>query len=99
MTAAQSGGKVVHGRELLPESITKLLAGCPLYNGNPTHCPLHDVRELPSQEALRWLASLSTEEKAYLLQYHRCCQSLGAEKMHEAANAARHAAERKTQRK
>jgi hypothetical protein len=66
-------GKVVHGRPLLPSSIVNLLAGCPVGTGNPEHCPLHAVRQLPLDEALEWVTQLSTDDKTFLLQYHRCC--------------------------
>lgn len=66
-------GKIVRGRPLLPSSIVNLLAGCPAAEANPEHCPLHQVRKLPVQEALDWAAGLSTDDKAFLLQYHRCC--------------------------
>ncbi|MBI2512365.1 MAG: hypothetical protein HYV96_10315 [Opitutae bacterium] len=69
----RSPGKVVRGQPLLPSSIVTLLAGCPVGDTNPDHCPLYEVRKLPPQEALDWVASLSTDDKAFLLQYHRCC--------------------------
>lgn len=80
----RSPGKVVHGRPLLPSSIVTLLAGCPLGDTNPDHCPLYEVRKLPPQEALDWVAGLSTDDKAFLLQYHRCCLAYSLEEQRTA---------------
>lgn len=85
--APSARGKVVRGPGLLPASLAGLLAGCPLDESNPGHCPLHAVRHLPQAEALAWLRELTTEDKAYLLQYHHCCLSLAAEAAHTKDNA------------
>lgn len=85
-------GKVVRGRPLLPSAIVNLLAGCPIGEANPDHCPLHAARNLPLDEALDWVAGLSTDDKAFLLQYHRCClaHSLEAQRIARNKGAARH---------
>lgn len=77
---------------MLPSAIVNLLAGCPVGEANPDHCPLHSVRNLPLDEALNWVAGLSTDDKAFLLQYHRCCLAYSLEEQRVAHNksAARH---------
>lgn len=72
-SSQRSPGKVVQAQSSLPSSIVTLLAGCPAGDTNPDHCPLHEVRKLPPQDALDWVAGLSPDDKAFLLQYHRCC--------------------------
>lgn len=85
-------GKIVRGRPLLPTAIVNLLAGCPVSEANPDHCPLHAVRNLPLDEALDWVAGLSTDDKAFLLQYHHCClaYSIEVERAAREKRATRH---------
>lgn len=64
---------------MIPSSIVTILAGCPLGDTNPDHCPLYEVRKLPPQDAIDWVAGLSTDDKAFLLQYHRCCLAYSLE--------------------
>ena len=51
------------------------LLRCPLGN-NPADCPLHDVRQMPVEERITWLESLSNDEViAFYLQHVRCLKS------------------------
>jgi len=41
--------------------------------GNPEDCPLYELRRLPVEERLAWLASKTDKELERLLSYHTKC--------------------------
>lgn len=45
---------------------------CPL-GGNPSDCPLHDVRKLPVNERIEWLEARRDEEVVDLYRRHTAC--------------------------
>jgi hypothetical protein len=45
---------------------------CPL-GGNPTDCPLHEVRKWPVEKRVAWLNAKSDTEVVDLYDYHRNC--------------------------
>lgn len=45
---------------------------CPL-GGNPTDCPLHEVREWPVEKRVAWLNAKSDAEVIELYDYHSNC--------------------------
>lgn len=45
---------------------------CPL-GGNPSDCPLHDLRRLPVEKRIAWLESLTDKEVIDLYQQHNAC--------------------------
>lgn len=71
--ASLAAGAIVSGHSVLPASMAALLYCCPITGGNPQFCPLHDVREMPADQALAWMEQLNTEDKRFLWEYHRCC--------------------------
>jgi len=45
---------------------------CPL-GGNPSDCPLHELRKLPVEQRIAWLESKTDEEVIDLYHQHNAC--------------------------
>jgi len=53
-----------------------LTIACPTNEGpNPPHCPLHDIRLLPTDERFKWVDALSDEEAVTCYIAHMNCYS------------------------
>ena len=46
---------------------------CPYHGGNPEDCPLHEIRLMPRQERVQWVAQLSDETCLNIYQQHLFC--------------------------
>jgi len=55
--------------------LTFLLDNCPLYQNNPTICPLHDLRGSSIENKNKWLVNLSDMEVEEILKNHDYCYS------------------------
>jgi hypothetical protein len=53
-----------------------LAGACPLGQDNPIGCPLHAVRQLPLDERVVWIESLSVEHLLKITTHHRACRPL-----------------------
>jgi len=60
-------------RQRLQKAIAGLVVECPQGHKNPTMCPLYLVRSKRSATRSKWLESLSSEDMAFVADYHRVC--------------------------
>lgn len=50
-----------------------LSVACPFDQGNPSTCPLHEVRKMNLKERYEWIQRLSDESTLHLLTHHQKC--------------------------
>jgi len=50
-----------------------LTFACPYDQGNPSECPLCEVRGLPVRRRVTWVKMLTDDDLAFLETYHQIC--------------------------
>jgi hypothetical protein len=58
---------------VLRKILQTLTDSCPVEHGNPEHCPLRNVRKLPSVKRTSWLLAIPGEDVRSLTAYHYMC--------------------------
>jgi hypothetical protein len=54
-------------------TMSGLVVCCPVVQGNPPDCPLHEIRKLPLRERYVWLRHRSAREISSILHEHFGC--------------------------
>ena len=57
------------------EKVFVLSLGCTIDGGNPTDCPLHDLRKISVPERLKAVQGMSEDAKLKVLEYHKKCEA------------------------
>jgi len=60
-------------RTEIRSALLELAPCCPFGHGNPSDCPLYEVRQLNPSQRLEWFDALDDEDLSYLAMYHHIC--------------------------
>ena len=58
---------------LLRANLLPLTEACPVDQGNPPDCPLHNLRQMKPAVRFAWINNLPEEDLGYLVSYHQIC--------------------------